>query len=178
MSELSGCFSLYGTNLLCTLFTHICQARVVPVGYDSLRYPLKFIQIVHHRASKEGTAVFQARFINDNCRAFCFDSLHHSLNRALTEIIRITLHRQTVHADNALSFLTGTKIAFVVIVIISGHCQHPVGNKIFPCPIAFHNRPNQVFRHIRVVGQKLFGILGQAIYLPEADGRCSFSPSS
>lgn len=81
----------------------------------------------------------------------------------LAEIIAVRLHRQAINVDSTLALLVGAEIATVVIIVISGFGQHTVGNEVFSCTVAFHNRLNQVFGHVGIVCQELLGVLGQAI---------------
>ena len=118
------------------------------------------VQVVHYLAAEEGAAVFQCRLVDDYFRTFGFHPLHYALDAGLAEVIAVRFHRQAVNADSALALLVGAEITAVVIVVISGFGQHTVGNEVFPCAVAFHNRLNQVLGHIGIVCQELFRIFG------------------
>lgn len=64
-----------------------------------LTHLLELSQIVDHNTTKERLTVFQGRLINHNRCSLCFDTLHNTLNGALTEVIAIALHCQAVNAD-------------------------------------------------------------------------------
>lgn len=58
----------------------------------------------------------------------------------------MTLHRQTINADD-----TG--------ILSNDHIR----DMVFPRPVRRNDSRNQVLRHVLIVGQKLFRILGQAV---------------
>ncbi|EJX04076.1 membrane protein [gut metagenome] len=64
--------------------------------------------------------------------------------------------------DTSLLF-SSQIISLVVIIVISSHVQHLVGNEILTSLVGFHDGRHHVLRHILVVGQQLLGIFRQAI---------------
>ena len=57
----------------------------------------------------------------------------------------------------------GIKIAALVVVVITGHRQHPVGYEVLTGAVRLYDGFDQVLRHIGVVGQELLGVFGQTI---------------
>ena len=142
---------------------YIIQALVISVRDNSLRHLLEFLQVVHHRASKECAAIFQSRLIDHHGGSLCLDPLHDPLDTALAEVIRITLHSQSIHTNYTFLFLISAVIAAVEIVIVTSLFQYTVSNKIFPGPITFHDRLYQILRYILIISQQLFGIFRQTL---------------
>ena len=68
---------------------HIIQAPIIPIRNNRLALCLEVLQIIQHPASKERAAVFQGRFVDDDFRAFGFDTFHHTLDAALPEIVAV-----------------------------------------------------------------------------------------
>lgn len=104
-------------NISCIyLVFYIIQTGIVTVGYNGMRHMLKCIQVIDYPASKEGSTILQGRFINNDLSPFRLDPFHHPLNRALTEIIGITLHRQPIDSYDDLLFFRciPTAVGFVV----------------------------------------------------------------
>lgn len=153
-------------NLLC----HVIQTFVIPVGQDHLGPALELIQIIDNPAAEKGSPILQRGLIDDHRRALGLDPLHHPLDAALAEIIRMAFHGQPVHPNHTFLFLPGLILPVLVIIIIPGHSQHPVGNEVLPRPVALHNGPDEIFRHIRVIGQKLLRVLGKAVAPYPKDG--------
>ena len=65
--------------------------------------PFKRSQVIHHPAAKERRAILKRRLINHHRRPLRLNTLHHALNRTLTEIITVRLHSQTIHTHNTLT---------------------------------------------------------------------------
>ena len=78
---------------------YICQIGCRPVGDDHIRFSLEGIQIPHNTAS-EKVVVGQGGFINDDLDTLGLHPFHDALDRALAEIVRSSLHHQTVDAYN------------------------------------------------------------------------------
>lgn len=144
------------------LVLDIIETAVIAVGDDGLTALLERGEIVHNLAAEEGRSVFQSRFVDDDGSTLGLDALHDPLNGGLAEIVGVGLHGQAVHADHAGLFRPGVVLAVLAVVVVSGHLEHTVGNKILAGAVGFHDGPNQVLRHVRIVGQQLFGVLGQA----------------
>src|SRR5690606_37782913 len=94
----------------------------------------------------EEMLAFQYGFVNDHFHPFGLDALHHTLDGALAEIIRAGLHNQAVDAD-------GFWVAF----------EDGVGNEVLAGGVGVYDGADQVAGHVGVVGQQLFGVLGQAV---------------
>ena len=80
---------------------YIIQAFVISVGNDGLTLLLECVEIVHNPAAEEGASVFQGWLIDDNLCAFSLDAFHDTLNAALTEVVAVTLHGESVYTDDA-----------------------------------------------------------------------------
>ena len=145
------------------LVLDIIETAVIAVGDDGLTALLERGEIVHNLAAEEGRSVFQSRFVDDDGSTLGLDALHDPLNGGLAEVVGVGLHGQAVHADHAGLFRPGVVLAVLAVVVVSGHLEHTVGNKILAGAVGFHDGSDQVFRHIRIVGQQLFGVLGKAI---------------
>ena len=94
----------------------------------------------------------------------CLDAFHDALNGGLAEVVRVGLHGQAVYANHYIvlpSWIYSTRYASYAPASL--HLQNAVSNVIFAGAVRFHDCFNQVFRHISIVGQKLFGVLGQAV---------------
>ena len=85
------------------------------------------------------------------------------MDAALAEIIAVGFHRQPINPNDTWMLVGGIKIAMPVVVVITCHSQHSIGNKILPRPVTLHDGFNQVLRHILVVCQQLFCVFWQAV---------------
>ena len=107
-------FSISFVNIPCIyLIFYIIQNFIIPIGNNDLRFSLKFLKIIYYRASKERTSIIQSRFINNDRGAFRLDSLHNSLNTALTMLIGKNLALMVsplVPATYLAIGLTGTEL--------------------------------------------------------------------
>ena len=136
-------------NIPCVdFFSYVVQCAIVSVGNDFVAFRLEFLQIVYYQTAKEGCSIFECWLVNKHLCTFRLYALHNSLDRTLTEIIAVRLHRQSVDAYHAFLFYRRIVVSLFVIIVISSFVQHLVGNEILACTVAFHNGLNQVFRHI------------------------------
>ena len=94
---------------------HIFQTIIIAVGYDSMALGFENIKIIHHLASEESCPIFQCRFINNHLSTLCLDALHDTLNGTLTEVIRVGLHGEAIHAYYT-GMLTASIVAAVFII--------------------------------------------------------------
>mgnify|MGYP000832514801 CR=1 FL=1 len=124
---------------------------------------LKLSQIIDHKATKEGVSILQSRLIDDHSCTLCLDALHDPLNGTLAEVIAVALHRQAVYPDGHRLFLCGIIVALLTVIIVPGHAQHTVRNKILAGAVAFHDCTDQIFRYIGIICEQLFSVLGQAV---------------
>ena len=147
---------------------HVVQAGVVAVGDDGLRAALELRQVVDHHAPEERAAVLQRGLVDDKRRALGLYPLHHALDAALTEVVAPGLHRQAVHADDALVFPRGVPLS--VVLVRPGHPEHLPGDEVLPRAVALHDRGHHVLRHVLVVRQELLGVLRKAV-APVAERR-------
>ena len=147
---------------------YIIQTAVVAVGDDGLAALFENVQIVHHFAAEEGSAILQSRLIDDNCRALGLDTLHDALNGRLTEVVGVGLHGQAVDADDTELLVRRVILVLFPVAVVARHLEHPVCNEIFAGAVGLHDGLDEIFRHILVVGEELLGIFRQAV----AAGRC------
>lgn len=140
---------------------HIIQGAVIAICYDAPTHFLELLEVVDNLAAEECATIFQRWLIDNDSSPFGFDPLHDTLDTALTEIVTVTLHRKTVDTDNDLAFFIWIE------VLASGVCasdfKDSLSDEILPGAIAFHDRLDQIFRHVLIVCQKLLGILGQTV---------------
>ena len=88
-----------------------------------------------------------------------------TLDGGLTEVVGIGFHRQPVDANSGSGewrVESGELIVFG-IRIVAGHLEDLVGDEVFPRAVAFNDGGHHVLRNVFVVGQKLLGVLGQAV---------------
>ena len=142
---------------------YIIQTAVVAVGDDGLAALFENVQIVHHFAAEEGSAILQSRLIDDNCRALGLDTLHDALNGRLTEVIGVGLHGQAVDADDTGLLVRRVILVLFPVAVVARHLEHPVCNEIFAGAVGLHDGLDEIFRHILVVGEELLGIFRQAV---------------
>lgn len=73
------------------------------------------IKVIHYPAAKECGSVLQRRFINNHLGTLCLDTFHDTLNGTLTEVIRVGLHGEAIHAYYT-GMLTVSIVAAVFII--------------------------------------------------------------
>lgn len=83
---------------------------------------------------------------DDDFNPFGLDALHDALNGRCSEVIRTTLHNQTIDTYN---------FGFAADNFIS--------DEIFARTVSGDDCADQRLRHVVVVGQQLLGVFGQAI---------------
>ena len=142
---------------------HIVKTFIVAVGDDGMATLLEGGKVVDDKAAEESGTIFQCRFIDDDLCSLGLDTLHHSLNRTLAEVVTVRLHCQAVDSYDTFLLFIWVIIAPVIIVIIACCVQHLVGNEILACAVAFHNRLNKILGDIRIIGKQLLRIFRQAI---------------
>ena len=124
----------------------------------------ELLDIVDNLAAKDGGTVLQRRLVDDHCGTLCFYPLHNTLDGGLTEVVAIGFHGKSVYANyNAflLCFLCSRE--GLTVAVSPSNFQHSIRDEILSGPVALYDGLDQVFRHILVICQELFGILGQAI---------------
>ena len=85
---------------------------------------LNFCKSFTTKLPKEGCSIFECWLVNKHLCAFCLYALHNSLNRTLTEIIAVRLHRQSVDAYHTFLFYRRIVVPLFVIIVISSLVQH------------------------------------------------------
>ena len=143
------------------LVEDVVQTAVVAVGDDGLALCLELGEVVDDLTTEEGLAIGDGGFVDDDLGALGLDALHDALDGTLAEIVRVALHGQAIDANDTFLLLGGIPLA--VAVVIAGLTQHLVGNEVLTGAVALHNGGHHVLGNIGIVGQQLFGILGQAV---------------
>lgn len=62
------------------LLLHVVKVSVIAVGDDGLALCLEGVEVVHHLAAEESTAVFKCGFVDDYFSTFCLDTFHYALD--------------------------------------------------------------------------------------------------
>ena len=150
------------------LLFHVIQHRIISIRDDRVRTLLELLHVINHKAAKERRSIRQRGLVDDDGGALRLDALHDALDGGLAEIVRVRLHGQAVHAHHQRPLLLG--VPHGGCRVVAGLLQHPVGNKVLPRAVGFHNGLDQVLRHVLVVRQQLLRILRQAV-AAVAEGR-------
>ena len=140
---------------------NIIKAGVISIGNDGSALLLEFIQIIDNPATKECGSILKCGLVNNNCSALGFNTLHYTLNTALTEVVGITLHSKSVNTNYNL-VLEGFVIACAVTVSTCD-IQNSVSNEVLSCSVGLNDCLDEVLRNIFIVSTELFGILRQAL---------------
>ena len=101
------------------------------------------------------------RVHNDDLSPFGLDTFHHTLYGRLAEIVGVRFHRETEHTHHSRLF--PLRIPLAGSGVITGFPQHLVGDKILTGAVALHDGRHHALGDIRIVGEQLFGIFGQAV---------------
>ena len=111
--------------------------------------------------TEEGCSIFEGWLVNNDIGAFGLDALHDALDGALAEVVGVGLHRQAIDTDGDIFLRALTPVA--ISGIIAGLAEYLVGNEVLTGAIALDNGGHHVLGHIGIVGQKLLGVLGEAV---------------
>ena len=93
----------------------------------------------------------------------CLTTLHDTMDRRMPEVVRVRLHGQSVHADNAGFLLRLIIFVVLTIAVVSCHLEHAICNEILTGSVGLDNGLNQILRDIGIVCKQLLGILRQTI---------------
>ena len=121
---------------------------------------LELIEVVHHGTAEERVAILQRRLIDNHTGTFRLDTLHHTLDRGLTEIITIRFHRQAIDSDHTLLLLYLPETVPVAVTVIAGLAQYLIRNEVLAGAVALHDGSHHVLGNVLVIGQQLLRILG------------------
>lgn len=141
---------------------HVIEATVVAICNDCLTCRFELSQIIYDLRTEEGGAVFQRRLIDDDLSTFGLDTFHDALDGALAKVVGVALHRETIDTDGD-GFLAAVILVVGAIGIPAGLAKDFVGNEVLTGAIALDNGGHHILGHIGIVGQELFGVLGQAV---------------
>lgn len=117
----------------------------------------ELVKVVHHFASKEGTAILQRRLINNDLCPLGLNALHYPLNSTLAEVVTIALHRQTENANDTLLFLACIETA--IGIVVTGTFEDGIRDIVFTGAVALHDSSDEVFRNIIIISKQLLGVL-------------------
>ena len=121
---------------------------------------LKPSEVVHHGTAKKRATVLQCRLIDDHTGTFRLDTLHHALDRRLTEVVTVRFHRQAIDSDHAILLLRVLKVVPVAVAVIAGLAQYLIGDEVLAGTITLHDGGHHVLGYVLVIGQQLLRILG------------------
>lgn len=143
----------------------VIQAGIVPVGEDGGTLGLEFFEVVNYEAAEEGGAVFEGRFVDDDGGAFRLYPLHDALYAALTEVVGVGFHRESVDSDCRRSRRFPLSVFHDVggVVVPSCHAEHLVGDEVLTGAVALDDCCHHVLGHVLVVGEELFCVFGEAV---------------
>ena len=127
---------------------YFVQAGIITVGDDTVALLFEFIQIVYDFASEKCRTIFESWFINDHGCSFRLNSLHDTLDRGLTEVIRIGFHSQTVNTDGNRLFHGGIESISLIIGVITGFLEDTVSDEVFTGTITFDNSAHHILWNI------------------------------
>lgn len=122
---------------------------------------LELVKVVDDLGTEERGSVLEGRLIDDHRSALGLDTLHHTLNGALAEVVGVGLHGQTVDANHGLVLLVGIPLA--VRAVGAGELEHAIGDEVLARGIGLHDGLDEVLRNILIVGKQLLGVLRQAV---------------
>ena len=97
----------------------------------------------------------QRGLVDHHGHALGLHALHDALDGARAEVVRVGLHRQAVDAHD--------RLLLALVHAVPHHLQHLVGDEVLAGAVGVHDGLDQVLWHVLVVGQQLFGVLGQAV---------------
>ncbi len=139
----------------------IIQAAIVSISNNCFTLLLEFCQVVDDLRAKEGLAIGNRRLVDDDLGTLGLDALHDALDSRLTEIVGVALHGEAIDTNDALLFAMGIPLA--AGFVIACFTKNFVGNEVLTGAVALDNGGHHGLRYIGIVGQKLFGVLREAV---------------
>ena len=133
------------------LLLHIADFIGQPIGHNNVRNCLEYLNILDDPGI-EKAILLHGRLVDYHFNSLTLYTLHDSLNRRDPDVIRTALHDQAVDAHD-----------------LGIAANDGVRDEVLASGVGLDNGVNQVLRHAAVVGEQLFGILGQAV-TPIAEG--------
>ena len=97
----------------------------------------------------------QRGLVDHRGHAFGLHALHDALDGARAEVVGVGLHRQAVDAYD--------RLRLALVDAVPYHLQYFVGDEAFAGTVGIHDGFDQVLGHVLVDGQRLLGVLGQAV---------------
>src|SRR5690625_4175058 len=144
------------------------------VGDDETALRFKGRQVVDDRGVIEMTGL-EHRLINNDVKAFGLEAFHDALYGRVTKVVTALFHDQAVNADGVgkgfLRDAAGIAIEGGVVALVAGGLGGPylqgldnvIGDEILAGAVGIDDGTDEVIGHVAVVGQQLFGVLGQTI---------------
>ena len=130
---------------------------------DGMREAFELAQVVYNARAEERGAVLKRRLIDYHGGPLCLDALHDSLDGGLTEVVGVALHGEAVDSDDALLLGASAVGVGCAVAVVACLPEHTVGYEVLAGAVALNYRADEVLRNVRVVGEKLLGILGQTV---------------
>ena len=144
------------------LISYIVEAGIITVGDDGLALRLELGEVVDDLRTEECRAVFKGGLVDDDLGTLGLDTFHDALDGALTEVVGVALHRETIDTDGD-RLLAAVILVICAVSIPAGLTQHLVGNEVLTGAVALDDGGHHILRHVGIVGQELFGVLWQAV---------------
>ena len=104
---------------------YVRETVVKAVGNDGLALLLEGVEVIDDFAAEESGAVLKGGFIDDDLCSLSLDTLHDALYGALTEIVTIALHGETVYSDDAVVLFAG--VPGGILIVIACFAQYGIG---------------------------------------------------
>ena len=106
---------------------------------------------MEHKTAEDSRTILKSRLKDHNLRSLSPNTLHHTLNRTLTEIVAVAFHRKSIYPYNSLFLFV--YIPTAVLLIASGNFKHAVCYKIFTCTICLYDCFDQILWYIFIIRQ-------------------------
>ena len=120
-------------------------------------------EVVDDLGTEEGGAIRKGGFVDDDLGTLGLDAFHDALDTALAEVVGVGLHGEAIDADDAFFLGGGVEVATVVVVVVAGFLQDLIGDEVLAGAVGLDDGGHHVLGNLGVVGQKLLGILGEAV---------------
>ena len=149
-------------DVACIYFVlDVVEAGVVAVGDDGHALTLELGEVVDDFAAEECAAVLECRLIDNHLGSLGLDALHDALDGTLAEVVGVGLHGEAEDADGDL--VLGAGIPLAVGTVVACLAQHLVGDVVLAGAVALDDGAYHVLGNVLKVGQKLLGVLRQAV---------------
>ncbi len=130
---------------------------------DGVREAFELAQVVYNARAEERGAVLKRRLIDYHGGPLCLDALHDPLDGGLTEVVGVALHGEAVDSDDALLLGASAVGVGCAVAVVACLPEHTVGYEVLAGAVALNDGSDEVLRNVRVVGEKLLGVLGETV---------------